>query len=600
MKISYKNNFIGYFKFYYSVLGNRILYCLAMSILISFLDGIGIAMFIPLLQYASNAEAGAGGSESSSLGKLQYLTDFIQKAGFELNVTNILIVLTTLFVLKGLFKYIQLAYYARIRELFVKKIRYFLVDNLQGLSYNAFLKLDAGKIQNTFINEVTRLLQTMTYYFNASQAVSMLATYVFLALLANYQFALMVAVGSAISNFIYRRIYKKTKQASFDLAKQGSDFNSYLIQSINYFKYLKSTNTYSAYSKKLRSVINETSALNRKIGMLNAISTSIKEPIIICIVSLVIVIQLKWMGTGLDTIILSLLLFYRALTYLILIQSSWQKFIEFSGGMHSVAEMTRHMDAAQERFGDEKVNQIKEQIEFKDVLFYYDKKVALDHISLSIPAKQTIALIGESGSGKTTIANMIAGLFPPVQGQILIDGVPMNELDINLYRSKIGYISQESVIFNDSIYNNITFWAEPTSENLKKFNEVIEMASLREFIDGQPDKEHTNLGDNGILVSGGQKQRISIARELYKNAELLILDEATSALDSETEKMIQENIEKLHGSYTMVLIAHRLSTIKEADIIYLLENGKISASGSFYEMMNKSSRFKKMVSLQAV
>ena len=126
------------------------------------------------------------------------------------------------------------------------------------------------------------------------------------------------------------------------------------------------------------------------------------------------------------------------------------------------------------------------------------------------------------------------------------------------------------------------------------------MASLKDFIENQPEKENTNLGDNGILVSGGQKQRISIARELFKNAELLILDEATSALDSETEKMIQENIEKLHGSYTMVLIAHRLSTIKEADIIYLLEDGKISASGSFYEMMDKSSRFKKMVSLQAV
>ena len=174
------------------------------------------------------------------------------------------------------------------------------------------------------------------------------------------------------------------------------------------------------------------------------------------------------------------------------------------------------------------------------------------------------------------------------------------KLDLNAYRSKIGYISQESVIFNDSIFNNITFWAEPTAENKKRFEEVIEMASLKDFIEGQPEKELTNLGDNGILISGGQKQRISIARELYKKAEILILDEATSALDSETEKMIQENIEKLHGSYTMVLIAHRLSTIKEADIIYLLEDGKVSASGSFHEMIDKSSRFKKMVSLQAV
>jgi len=599
MKISYKNNFVGYFKFYYSVLGNKILYCLAMSILISFMDGIGIAMFIPLLQFASNAESGAG-AEGSSLGKMQYLTDFIQSIGIELNVTSVLLILTALFVTKGLLKYIQLSYYARIREIFIKKIRYYLVQSLQDISYSAFLKLDAGKIQNTLTGEVQRLLQTMTYYFSASQAVSMLGTYVVLAFLANYQFALLVAIGSALSNLIYRKIYKSTKSASFALAKEGSDFNGHLIQSINYFKYLKSTNTFSAYSNKLKSVINQTGDLNFRIGKLNALATSIKEPLIICIVSLVIVLQLKWMGTGLDGIILSLLLFYRALTYLILVQSSWQKFIEFSGGMNSVAIMTQHMAAAKEKFGSYKVDTINDQIEFRDVTFYYDTKVALDNINLSIPAKQTIALIGESGSGKTTIANMIAGLFLPKTGDILIDNVPLNQTDLNSYRSKIGYISQESVIFNDNIYNNITFWAEPTAENKRRFEEVIEMASLKEFIESQPEKELTNLGDNGILISGGQKQRISIARELYKNAEILILDEATSALDSETEKMIQENIEKLHGKYTMVLIAHRLSTIKEADIIYLLEDGKVSASGSFYEMMNKSTRFQKMVSLQAV
>lgn len=600
MKISYKNNFIGYFKFYYSVLGNKILYCLVMSILISFMDGIGIAMFIPLLQFASQAESGAAASDTSSLGKMQYLTDFIQKMGLDLNVMSILLVLTTLFVSKGILKYVQLAYYAKIREEFTKKVRYYLVDSLQGISYTAFLKLDAGKIQNTFTGEVQRLLQTMTYYFNASQAASMLITYVVLALIANYQFALLVAVGSGLSNLIYRKIYKTTKQTSFQLAKQGSDFNSYLIQSINYFKYLKSTNSFTSYSSKLKNVIKHTGQLNFKIGRLNAISTSIKEPIIICIVSLVIVVQLKWMGTGLDSIIFSLLMFYRALTYLILIQSSWQKFIEFSGGMNSVAVMTQEMNEAQEKFGSHKIKTIKKQIEFKDVVFHYDNKVALNNINLTIPAKQTIALIGESGSGKTTIANMIAGLFLPKSGDILIDDVPLKQTDLNEYRSRIGYISQESVIFNDTIYNNITFWAEPTAENRKRFEEAVEMASLKEFIEGQPEKEYTNLGDNGILISGGQKQRISIARELYKKADLLILDEATSALDSETEKMIQENIEKLHGSYTMVLIAHRLSTIKEADIIYLLEDGKVSVSGSFYEMLEKSSRFQKMVSLQAV
>ncbi len=157
---------------------------------------------------------------------------------------------------------------------------------------------------------------------------------------------------------------------------------------------------------------------------------------------------------------------------------------------------------------------------------------------------------------------MIAGLFLPASGELLIDEVPLRQIDLDTYRDRIGYISQESVIFNDSIFNNITFWADPSPDNIKRFEEVVEMASLKEFVQAQPGKEHSRLGDNGLLISGGQKQRISIARELYKNTAILIFDEATSALDSETERIIQENIEKLYGNFTMVLIAHRLSTIK--------------------------------------
>jgi ABC-type multidrug transport system fused ATPase/permease subunit len=209
-------------------------------------------------------------------------------------------------------------------------------------------------------------------------------------------------------------------------------------------------------------------------------------------------------------------------------------------------------------------------------------------------------MVGESGSGKTTVANMIAGLMLPDSGSVSFDNIPFKTMNLNAYRSKIGYISQESVIFNDTIYNNITFWAEPTQQNIQRFKKALKLASLHEYVESLPDKEQTNLGDNGILISGGQKQRISIARELFKECEILIFDEATSALDSETEKIIQENIEKLQGSYTMVLIAHRLSTIKGADIIYLMENGKISASGSFEAMMTTSSRFQRMVSLQSV
>ena len=168
------------------------------------------------------------------------------------------------------------------------------------------------------------------------------------------------------------------------------------------------------------------------------------------------------------------------------------------------------------------------------------------------------------------------------------------------YQKRIGYIAQEPVVFSDTIFNNITFWDSPNEENIKRFQKAIEQASIKKFIEELPEKENTLLGNNGINLSGGQKQRISIARELYKEIDILILDEATSALDSETEREIQENIDKLKGNYTIVIIAHRLSTIKSADVICLMDQGRLSDQGNFDELIIKSDKFKRMVELQEI
>ncbi len=557
----------------------------------------GLSMFIPLLQAVSQE---TNISQNPSLGHLKFLTDFIQAAGFNLTITSVLIALVLLFISKGLMRYWQLTYYAGMRQYFIKKVRGNLIDHLQNLSFSAFLKMDAGKIHNTLTVEVQRLFQTMRFYFDAAQSIVMLLTYMILAFLANYQFAVLVGIGAFLSNFLYRKIYAATKKASIALSRKGSDFNSFISQTTLHFKYLKSTNTFEKLAAKLKTVINDSEFLNRRIGKKNAITTSVKEPMIVIIVTLVILIQINWMAASIHSIILSLLLFYRALSFLVSIQNHWQGFIENIGGMNAVAETTEEMAALKEISGGIKFETIRKHIILRDVDLHFDTMQVLHSVNIIIPRKQTIALIGETGSGKTTIANLIAGLIKPGKGEIFIDGVSLSSMDLDSYRSQIGYISQESVIFNDSIFNNVTFWEEPTPENIKKFKEVTAIALLTNFIESQPLKEESPLGDNGLLISGGQRQRISIARELYKNTEILIFDEATSALDSETEKAIQENIEKLYGNFTLILIAHRLSTIKKADKIYLLEEGRISDSGSFEEMMQTSSRFKKMVALQGL
>ncbi|MEO7802489.1 MAG: ABC transporter ATP-binding protein [Ginsengibacter sp.] len=596
MQFDFKNNLIGYYRFYYKIVGNKLLLSIFLSIIVSFLDGIGLAMFMPLLQNVADEKA----NQSQSMGHLHYVTDAITGMGFPLTLGTILCVLVVLFSLKGFMKFLELNYQAKIMQFFMKRVRHKLVADLQQISYRGFLEVDAGKIQNTFIAEVQRMSQAIKSFMEYTRALFMLMSYVVLALLANYQFAILVAVSAGLTNIIYRYFYKRMKNASYEISKKGNDFNSFMIQAINYFKYLKSTNYLVRYSKKLGEVINKTEALNKRIGYYTAVTSGIKEPMILIIVAGVIYVQIHFMGGNLGSIILSLILFYRALNFLMSIQQQWQNYIQNTGAMVNVSELLQTMEAHKEKLGTYEFTSIESNIIVENVELSYGSNKILNNIEIIIPKNNTIALVGESGSGKTTLANIIIGLISPDKGKILVDGTPLQSFNLKSYREKIGYISQDSVIFNDDIYNNITFWSEKTNENLNKFWEVVEVTSLKTFIENQANKEYTRLGDNGILISGGQKQRISIARELFKNAEILILDEATSALDSETEHIIQENIENLHGKYTIIVIAHRLSTIKNVNRIYLLEKGNVVVSGDFDTMLNESDKFKRMVTLQGL
>lgn len=597
MKAEIQHNFIGYFQFFYRVLRLRFLFDLFLSICVSFLDGIGLAMFIPLLQSMDNS-----GNQSSghSMGKLQFLIDFFHYLNVPVNIYTVLVLLLTLFIFKGVLKFFQLNSQVALKLKFIKEIRFELTDDLQNLSYNGFLKQNAGKIQNVITAEVQKLQVALNHYLNSISAVAMLITYVIMAFLANWQFALLVAVGSVLSNLLFSRFVKAVKTASFKISTKGNAFNSHLIEAVHFFKYLKATNQFGGFSKKIKTVINETEDLNRQIGYYQAITASVREPMVMFIVVAVIIVQIRWLNGNLGSVMLSLLLFYRALSFLMNYQNWWQSFLQNIGAIQSVASLSNEMKLEKEILNDKPYKGFNSSIELKDLQFRYGDNLVLNNVELSIPKNHTIALVGESGSGKTTLANIITGILPIAGGTFTIDGVPVLDYNTDSFRGTIGYISQEPVIFKDNVFNNVTFWAEPTVENVKRFWEVVERASLTDFVESLSEKENTGIGDKGMLISGGQKQRISIARELYKNAEILILDEATSALDSETELFIQKNIEKLQGNYTIIIIAHRLSTIKKADKIYMLEKGKVSYSGTFDELTEKSTRFKRMVSLQQI
>ena len=586
---------LGFFKYFQNIVGWHLYGYIFINFLVGLLDGLGLAMFVPLLALATGSE-----NANDSLGNLKFIVRLINQLGLELNLTTALLFMVSLFILKGIIYYIRSIYFMRIRLFAIRKIRLQLVSSLRHLSFERFTQLDSAVVQNNMLGETGRLINAMVQFFSTFQNVIMLLTYVILAFLSNWQFAILVGIGGLLSNFIYSYLNKVTKEYSKKLTTVGTDFNGLLMQALNYFKYLKATNTFRFWEKRLQTNVSESEAYTFKIGRIGAITESTREPVIVIIIAAVILIQVNVLGGNFPSIMVSLLLFYRALAHLATMQNAYNGFVGSSAGLESVEALLQDFNQHEEAVhSPNKIPHIQD-IELQNVGVTYGKLDILKNINLSIQPKTSIAFVGESGAGKTTLANVICSLIPAHTGKIKVGGHDMKAMDLSDFRDKIGYITQEPVIFNGTIYDNITFWAEKTPENMEKFNTVIEMVSLKDFINRLELREDARTGNGGILMSGGQKQRISIARELYKDVELLVMDEATSALDSETEKYIKDNIDMLHGKFTMIIIAHRLSTVKNVDTVYLMDQGEIIASGRFNELTRHSEKFRQMVELQEI
>ena len=402
-------------------------------------------------------------------------------------------------------------------------------------------------------------------------------------------------------SFIFKRIYNITKRESATLTKESNLYQGLLIQFIANFKYLRATQTVTKVENKLEGQIYQIERNNRKLGMLASLVSAIREPSMIMVVAIAIYIEVTIIGSSLSSILVSLLFFYRALNSLLLVQTNWNSFLGVSGSMENMKDFQKNIDFHREDFGSINLSKFSKSLKLENSIMSYDQTQVINNISLEIKKNESVAFVGESGSGKTTLLNVLSGLLPLSGGIYKIDDIDIKEYDVRSLQRKVGYITQEPVIFSSTIFENITCWSEKTEETMKRFNSIIKKASLLDFISSCDLKEDTVLGNNGINLSGGQRQRISIARELYKDVEILIMDEATSALDSETERAIQKSIDSLKGQYTMIIVAHRLSTIKFVDNIFVIKNGNIIEEGNYEELMQSNSAvFKKMVNLQVL
>jgi subfamily B ATP-binding cassette protein MsbA len=244
------------------------------------------------------------------------------------------------------------------------------------------------------------------------------------------------------------------------------------------------------------------------------------------------------------------------------------------------------------------LTQLNQKIEFKNVSFKYADEWVLKNINLSIEKGKTVALVGPSGSGKSTLTDLIPRFYDPTEGEVLIDGHNIKNLKILDLRSMMGMVAQESILFNDSIYNNIAFGK--TNISMEQIEQAAKIANAHEFIVQTEKSYQTNIGDRGNKLSGGQRQRLSIARAVNTNPDILILDEATSALDTASERVVQEALNNVMQNRTTIVIAHRLSTIHKADLIVVLDKGKIVQTGNHQELIQQEGLYKQLHQLQQI
>jgi ABC-type multidrug transport system fused ATPase/permease subunit len=586
------------FLFFYKTLGYRLFIRMFMGLGVGLLDGFGLAMFLPLLQMADGNSA--SGSEHG-MGNLSFLIHGMNYLGLSLVLTNVLLVLAVFFILKGLATYMNGAYDVNLQQLFIRTLRINLTQGLSRMSYKAYVISDVGRIQNTMTGEVVSLVNAFQSYSTAFQQGILVTVYMLFAFFVDAKFALLICFGGFVTNLLYKRIYSITKRTSNIITTGANLYQGLIIQFSGNFKYLKATGSIYKYNKKLIQSINNISKETTKVGKLGVLINSTREPLLILVVCLVILIQVKGMGGSMTSILISLLFFYRALSSLLQMQSAYNSFLSTSGSIVNMNGFEKELAASQEEDGKQEVERFENEISLKDASFaYVPDSHAILNIDLEVKKNETIAFVGESGSGKTTLVNILVGLLPVSNGHMYVNGIDRSELKISSYQKRIGYITQDPVIFNDTIFNNVTFWADNSIETLKRFERAIELASIADFVHSLPGQENSMLEHNGINLSGGQKQRISIARELYKDIDILVLDEATSALDSETERAIQNSIDVLKGKYTVLIVAHRLSTIKNVDRIVIMDKGEIVDEGSFSGLVNSSRKFKRMVELQEI
>lgn len=453
---------------------------------------------------------------------------------------------------------------------------------------------DVGEIENSVTSSLDMLLKNPI----------LIILYFATLIVTSWQLTLFTILVLPGMGWVMGQVGRKLKRQSLEAQSKWSETMSQLDETLGGLRIIKAFIAEDKMVKRFTDCSNEFRNATNRVAMRQALAHPMSE-----FLGTVLIVFVLWFGGLLilgegSSIEASTFIFYMVILYSVI-----NPLKEFSkagynipkglASMERVDKILKAENPIKEPAHPTELKQMKEGIEFKNITFSYDgKREVLKHVNLSVPKGHTIALVGQSGSGKSTLVDLLPRYHDVQQGEILIDGINIKDLRVHDLRALIGNVNQEAILFNDTFFNNIAFGVEGAT--LEQVIEAAKIANAHDFIMESEHGYDTNIGDRGGRLSGGQRQRVSIARAILKNPPILILDEATSALDTESERLVQEALERLMKTRTTIAIAHRLSTIRNADEIYVLYEGEIVERGRHEELLAKNGYYKRLNDMQSL
>jgi subfamily B ATP-binding cassette protein MsbA len=505
-------------------------------------------------------------------------------------------------VMANLFRYLERVMATKIRVDLVKNIRMDIFKKVSLLHIGYFNNERKGDLISRFTNDVSEVENAVMSSLKAvlKEPIT-IAVYFFVLFTISPQLTLFTLLVLPITGGILAEIIKRLKRQARASQESLGRIVNILDETFSGMRVIKAFNARNFVINKIE---NE-SAIYRRVTKSMAYKNELASPVSE-ILGVAIIAGIIFFGGNLVLSAESTLDPALFLTFLTVFAMIIQPAKEFSNGITSlqrgtasakrIFEMIDSQPAIQNKPNAVELQRFEHRIEFKNVSFAYDSELVLRNVDLTVEKGKTIALVGPSGGGKSTLADLVPRFYDPTDGDVLIDGKSIRDYEIESLRKQMGVVTQESILFNDTIFNNIAFGNPQMSE--EAVIQAARIANAHEFIMQTENGYQTFIGERGSKLSGGQRQRLSIARAVLKNPPILILDEATSALDSESEKLVQEALFNLMKNRTSLVIAHRLSTIQHADEILVIQQGQIVERGTHDDLNNKNGLYKKLVDIQ--